>query len=196
MRDKTEILKQLCCPSSLSRLFKSEALLLCSYFVRRASRNAVKNIPLSAMKQLLPLILLSFTLLAESEVRVTPIVKAVRKAMPWVVSIGTEIDVRVDDPYIVRLNNYFALRKYKSRIERQYTPLGSGVIIDSNGLALTSRFCRDFPQRKATFPLPLPRRSSRRSSPFSPSPSSSSSKGVGGASSKSIGDDGAEEDGW
>ncbi len=90
------------------------------------------------MKHLLPLILLSFTLLAESEVRVTPTVKAVRKAMPWVVSIGTEIDVRVDDPYIVRLNEYFALRKYKSRIERQYTPLGSGVIIDSNGLALTN----------------------------------------------------------
>ena len=75
---------------------------------------------------------------AQSDVRITPTVKAVRKAMPWVVSIGTEIDVRVNDPYIVRLNNYFALRRYKSRIERQYTPLGSGVIIDPNGLALTN----------------------------------------------------------
>ena len=90
------------------------------------------------MKPLLPLFLLSLTLLAQSEVRITPTVKAVRKAMPWVVSIGTEIDVRVDDPYIVRLNNYFSLRKYKSRIERQYTPLGSGVIIDESGLALTN----------------------------------------------------------
>ena len=90
------------------------------------------------MKHLLHLFLLSLTLLAQSEVRITPTVKAVRKAMPWVVSIGTEIDVRVDDPYIVRLNNYFALRKYKSRIERQYTPLGSGVIIDESGLALTN----------------------------------------------------------
>ncbi len=90
------------------------------------------------MKRFLPIFLLSLTLLAQSDVRVTPTVKAVRKAMPWVVSIGTEIDVRVDDPYIVRLNNYFALRRYKSRIERQYTPLGSGVIIDESGLALTN----------------------------------------------------------
>ena len=90
------------------------------------------------MKRFLPIFLLSLTLLAQSEARITPTVKAVRKAMPWVVSIGTEIDVRVDDPYIVRLNNYFALRKYKSRIERQYTPLGSGVIIDESGLALTN----------------------------------------------------------
>ena len=91
------------------------------------------------MKHILScLVLLSSLLLAESEVRITPAVKAVRKAMPWVVSIGTEIDVRVDDPYIVRLNNYFSLRRYKSRIERQYTPLGSGVIIDENGLALTN----------------------------------------------------------
>ena len=90
------------------------------------------------MKRLLPILLLSLTLLAQSDIRMTPTVKAVRKAMPWVVSIGTEIDVRVDDPYIVRLNDYFALRKYKSRIERQYTPLGSGIIIDESGLALTN----------------------------------------------------------
>ena len=90
------------------------------------------------MKQLLPLILLSLTLLADPDVRMTPTVKAVRKAMPWVVSIGTEIDVRVNDPYFVRLNDYFALRRYKSRIERQYTPLGSGIIINESGLALTN----------------------------------------------------------
>ena len=90
------------------------------------------------MKRFLPIFLLSLALLAQSDVRMTPTVKAVRKAMPWVVSIGTEIDVRVDDPYIVRLNEYFALRRYKSRIERQYTPLGSGVIIDESGLALTN----------------------------------------------------------
>ncbi len=90
------------------------------------------------MKRLLPILLLSLAVLAQSDVRMTPTVKAVRKAMPWVVSIGTEIDVRVNDPYIVRLNEYFALRKYKSRIERQYTPLGSGVIIDESGLALTN----------------------------------------------------------
>ena len=73
-----------------------------------------------------------------SSVRMTPVVKAANRALPWVVSIGTEINVRVNDPYIVKLNDYFSTYFMKPRNVREYTPLGSGIIIHSSGLVLTN----------------------------------------------------------
>lgn len=73
-----------------------------------------------------------------SEHRVTETVKAVRKAMPWVVSIGTEITVPVDDPYIVKRNDYFSTYYFRRRNVKEYSPLGSGIIIHDSGLVLTN----------------------------------------------------------
>ena len=73
-----------------------------------------------------------------SVVRMTPAVKAANRALPWVVSIGTEINVRVNDPYIVKLNDYFSTYFMRPRKVREYTPLGSGIIIHSSGLVLTN----------------------------------------------------------
>ena len=73
-----------------------------------------------------------------SNVRLTPTVRAANKALPWVVSIGTEINVRVNDPYLVRLNDYFSTYFVKPRNVREYTPLGSGIIIHQSGLVLTN----------------------------------------------------------
>ena len=73
-----------------------------------------------------------------SSVRMTPVVRAANKALPWVVSIGTEINVRVNDPYIVKLNDYFSTYFMKPRNVREYTPLGSGIIINPSGLVLTN----------------------------------------------------------
>ena len=75
---------------------------------------------------------------APSSVRMTPAVKAANRALPWVVSIGTEINVKVNDPYIVKLNDYFSTYFLRPRSVREYTPLGSGIIIHSSGLILTN----------------------------------------------------------
>ena len=67
-------------------------------------------------------LLLAFStiLIAEpSSVRLTPAVKAANRALPWVVSIGTEINVRVNDPYIVKLNDYFSTYFMKPRKVRE-----------------------------------------------------------------------------
>ena len=73
-----------------------------------------------------------------SAARMTPAVAAVRKALPWVVNIGTQEQiVQVDDPYDLYFNLFFgAWRRMKTTT--QYSPLGSGVIIDPSGLILTN----------------------------------------------------------
>lgn len=87
--------------------------------------------------------LLAFTTLlltitaAGNTVRETPVVRAVKTALPWVVNIGTEVTVRVNDPYIVRLNDYY-YKLYKNKSVSEYTPLGSGIIVDEAGLVLTN----------------------------------------------------------
>ncbi|MBQ7651540.1 MAG: trypsin-like peptidase domain-containing protein, partial [Victivallales bacterium] len=93
------------------------------------------------MNLMLAFILLPLCALLNAEpstVRMTPAVKAANRALPWVVSIGTEINVRVNDPYIVKLNDYFSTYFMKPRKVREYTPLGSGIIIHSSGLVLTN----------------------------------------------------------
>ncbi|NLZ64472.1 MAG: hypothetical protein GX902_11760 [Lentisphaerae bacterium] len=43
-----------------------------------------------------------------SSARVTPAVKAVNRALPWVVNIGTEQRLRVNDPFDLFFNQFFA----------------------------------------------------------------------------------------
>ena len=55
--------------------------------------------------------------------------------MPSVVNIGTEQVVRVSDPFESYFSNFF---ESHYRIFREYTPLGSGIIVDAAGLVLTN----------------------------------------------------------
>jgi S1-C subfamily serine protease len=67
--------------------------------------------------------------------RITPSVRAIKKAMPSVVNIGTERIIRVSDPFESFFNDFFGgpVRYYK-----EATPLGSGIIVDHTGLILTN----------------------------------------------------------
>lgn len=92
---------------------------------------------------LLAMILLNIPLMAAqvpppSAARLTPAVKAVRKALPWVVNIGTnEKIIQVNDPFSLFFTEFF--NRQRSMTERiKYSPLGSGVIVDSRGLVLTN----------------------------------------------------------
>ena len=70
--------------------------------------------------------------------RLTPAVLAVRKALPWVVNIGTEQVIRVDDGYDVFYNDFFKWYSPRSKEVIEYFPLGSGVIVDPRGLVVTN----------------------------------------------------------
>jgi len=73
-----------------------------------------------------------------SAARLTPAVAAVKKALPWVVNIGTtEQIVQIDDPFDLFFNQFFNYRG-ELRTMTQYSPLGSGVIVDASGLVLTN----------------------------------------------------------
>lgn len=73
-----------------------------------------------------------------SSVRLTPTVRAVQRTLPGVLSIGTEMETSVNDPYITRLNEFFSVYHYRTRNVRKYYPLGSGLIIHKQGLVLTN----------------------------------------------------------
>ncbi len=85
----------------------------------------------------LPL-LLCVVLRAEGSVRETATVRAVKRVMPWVVSIGTEQTLQVNDPYITRLNEYFSVYRYRRKEVTEYTPLGSGILLHERGLVVTN----------------------------------------------------------
>ncbi len=71
-----------------------------------------------------------------SEARMTPTVRAVRKALPWVVSIGTTQQIlQVNDPFSLFFTDFF---QRPSRVLTQFAPLGSGVVIDARGLVVTN----------------------------------------------------------
>ena len=66
----------------------------------------------------------------------TPTVQAVRKALPWVVSIGTTQQIiQVNDPFSLFFTDFFC---QPNRVLTQYSPLGSGVILDASGLVVTN----------------------------------------------------------
>ena len=88
--------------------------------------------------------LLLFSAVAElssppSSNRVTPTVAAVRRALPWVVNLGTERLVQTNDGYDAFYNQFFGtFYRARTKMVREYFPLGSGVIVDSHGLILTN----------------------------------------------------------
>lgn len=67
--------------------------------------------------------------------RITPVVRAVDKALPSVVNISTEQLVRVTDPFAAYFDEFF---QRPARYFRKYIPLGSGVFVDPSGLVLTN----------------------------------------------------------
>ena len=78
--------------------------------------------------------------------RRTPVVEAVQQALPSVVNIGTERQVKVvySDPFFRTRDNAFdqLMREFMglppvTRVERSHS-LGSGVIMDENGFILTN----------------------------------------------------------
>lgn len=73
-----------------------------------------------------------------SSARLTPTVVAVKKALPWVVNIGTnEKIIQINDPFNLFFTEFFN-RQRQITTTTQYSPLGSGVIVDSRGLVLTN----------------------------------------------------------
>ncbi|MCQ2396291.1 MAG: trypsin-like peptidase domain-containing protein [Lentisphaeria bacterium] len=73
---------------------------------------------------------------APSAERMTPTVKAVRKALPWVVSIGTTQQIiQINDPFAIFFTDFFSQPR---RVFTKFSPLGSGVIIDPSGLVVTN----------------------------------------------------------
>ncbi len=73
-----------------------------------------------------------------SAARLTPEVLAVKKALPWVVNIGTnEQIIQVNDPFAPFFMEFFSQRR-NFRTTTQYSPIGSGVIVDPHGLILTN----------------------------------------------------------
>jgi S1-C subfamily serine protease len=77
---------------------------------------------------------------APESARVTPLVRAVEKIMPSVVSIGTRVEryVRLRDPYRSDFERFFGGPEGQLYQLRKYQPLGSGVIVDASGLILTN----------------------------------------------------------
>ncbi|MBO7740925.1 MAG: trypsin-like peptidase domain-containing protein [Victivallales bacterium] len=75
---------------------------------------------------------------APSSARLTPAVTAVCKALPWVVNIGTNQKIiQINDPFSLFFTEYFN-RHLHATTQLRYSPLGSGVIVDSRGLILTN----------------------------------------------------------
>ena len=73
------------------------------------------------------------------DVRNTPVVQAVAKSLPWVVSIDTENLVKVNDGYETLYHEFFGrIRRPRQKIVRNTEPLGSGVIVSESGLVLTN----------------------------------------------------------
>ena len=75
---------------------------------------------------------------APSSQRRTPVVEAVARIMPSVVSIGTKKKhyVRLQSPYRSYYDDYFSRHHY--RLVAEYQPLGTGVVVDPSGLILTN----------------------------------------------------------
>ncbi len=73
-----------------------------------------------------------------SSVRVTPAVKAVNRVLPWVVNIGTQQVMRVNDPFDLFFNQFFNPHYQRSEVVTKFFPLGSGVIVDPAGLVITN----------------------------------------------------------
>jgi len=75
---------------------------------------------------------------APSSKRRTPVVEAVARIMPSVVSIGTKKKhyVRLQSPYRSYYDDYFSRHHY--RLVTEYQPLGTGVVVDPSGLILTN----------------------------------------------------------
>ena len=73
-----------------------------------------------------------------SSQRRTPVVEAVARIMPSVVSIGTtkEHYVRLQSPFRSYYDDYFSRHHY--RLVTEYQPLGTGVVVDPSGLILTN----------------------------------------------------------
>lgn len=73
-----------------------------------------------------------------SAARLTPAVCAVRQALPWVVNIGTNQEIiQVNDPFNLFFTEFFGRARGITKT-MQYSPLGSGVIVDPHGLVLTN----------------------------------------------------------
>ena len=99
-------------------------------------------IRLTDILTLLVILLFSCSIFAgeKEDLRITPTVKAVAKALPSVVNIGTERIVSVaqspwgnNDPFEQLFHNF-----YKKQTGRKETSLGSGAIISSKGLVVTN----------------------------------------------------------
>ncbi|MFA6928906.1 MAG: trypsin-like peptidase domain-containing protein [Lentisphaeria bacterium] len=73
-----------------------------------------------------------------SPARVTPTVKAVNRALPWVVNIGTQQVSRVNDPFDLFFNQFFNPHYQRQEVVTKFFPLGSGVIVDPAGLVITN----------------------------------------------------------
>ena len=85
------------------------------------------------------ILLLSETVKGEEvSQRYTPAVKAVKKVLPWVVNIGTEEMIQVKDPYNLYFNNFFQEYYRRQQLVKRYFPLGSGIIIQEEGLIVTN----------------------------------------------------------
>lgn len=70
--------------------------------------------------------------------RLTPTVRAVNRALPWVVNIGTEKMLQVNDPFDIFFSKFFNPHYQNNAPVKKYFPLGSGVIIDESGLIVTN----------------------------------------------------------
>ncbi len=100
------------------------------------------------MRTNLPVLVLFFLLAAvfgeeapslAASMRLTPTVLAVRQVLPWVVNIGTERMVKTNDGYDAFYNQFFGtFYRARTKMVKEYFPLGSGVIVDSRGLVLTN----------------------------------------------------------
>ena len=75
---------------------------------------------------------------AVSAVRISPTVKAVNRALPWVVNIGTQELTRVKDAFDLFFNQFFNPYYQRQEPVSKFYPLGSGVIVDAAGLVLTN----------------------------------------------------------
>ena len=64
--------------------------------------------------------ILAFVMAAYAGVRETPAVSAVRKALPSVVSIGAERTAVANDPYVTRLQDFFAQFMRPRRTVQEY----------------------------------------------------------------------------
>ena len=84
------------------------------------------------------LFLLSLAVVLVAGVRETPAVNAVKKALPCVVSIGAERTALANDPYVTRLQDFLSQFMARPRTVQEYSPLGSGIVIDESGLVLTN----------------------------------------------------------